>query len=112
VDTADVLARRAQEDPKVQKIVERAHRFSGLKENPAWAELYEEVKRKKKNYMEGFARRLMAGELVDQREIDYHRGFYQGAVWILAHPEEAEAALERAARNAWLIDPNTMEGAE
>lgn len=53
--------------------------------------------------MARITRRLMSGEEVSQREIDFQRGFYYGIEWILEHPEKAEENLERAARHAWLL---------
>jgi hypothetical protein len=46
-------------------------------------------------------RRLMAGQVVPQREIDYHRGYYDGVRDSLERPVETVAALEAAAERAW-----------
>lgn len=54
----------------------------------------------------------MSGEKVDQREIDFHRGFYYGALWILEKPEKAEENLERAARHAWALVQLEMDMSE
>lgn len=47
-------------------------------------------------------RRLMAGHVVDQREIDFHRGFYNGVRAVLERPGETVEALEAAAERAWM----------
>lgn len=100
---ADFLRDRALSDPKVQRIVADVRLFEGLKENPGWRRLYEKVASDKERYLSGLSRRMMAGEKIPPEEIAYHRGFYQGAIWVLAHPEVAEKNLERAARMAYVL---------
>lgn len=96
------MVEQAARNPKVQQIVEDVRLLGELQEHVGWRRLYERVKEDRARFMGAIARRLMAGEKVDQREIDFHRGFYYGALWILGHPEEAEKSLERAARQAYL----------
>lgn len=52
------------------------------------------------HYHNKLARRLTTGGLyappLDQREIDYQRGFFAGARWILDNPEMAEGELRKA----------------
>lgn len=45
----------------------------------------------------------MSGTVVSQREIDYNRGYYDGAIYAVSHPAMAEAALEKAATAAWAL---------
>ena len=51
------------------------------------------------------------GTLPTPEEIAYHRGFYEGAFFVLVHPEVAEENLEKAARTAWRLygDDDTEE---
>lgn len=100
-DAAEFVLDRARRDPKVAKIVEDVRIFDGLREHAGWRRLYEKVGVDQDRFLAHIARRLMSGQEVAQREIDFHRGFYQGALWVLGHPEEAEKSLERAAQKAW-----------
>jgi hypothetical protein len=102
-DVANFVVERAKQDPKVKKILEDVRMFDGLREHAGWRRLYDRVKADRERFLLGIARRLMNGEVVDQLEIAHHRGFYQGALWVLGHPEEAEKNLERAARAAWVM---------
>jgi hypothetical protein len=92
---------RAAQDPKVHKIVEDVRLFDGLHEHAGWRRLRDIVKENRERFMARFAGRLMAGQEVDPEEIAFHRGFYLGADWITAHPEEAIKTLEAAAERAY-----------
>lgn len=98
---ADLVAERAKKNPKVRQTIRDAHLFDSLKESEAWKRLAELVRADRERFFAKIAKRLMRGEPVSKEEIDFHRGFYQGAEWVIGHPEEAEASLERAARRAW-----------
>jgi len=98
---ADFVAEKAKKDPKVRQTIRDAHLFDSLKSHEGWKRLAEHVRADRERFLMRLAKRLMSGQVVDQREIDYQRGFYQGAEWVIGHPEEAEASLERAARRAW-----------
>lgn len=100
-DLADFVAERARKNPRVHRVIEEARLYDSLRENVAWQKLAQRVRDDKDRYFASIARRLMSGAKVDQREVDYMRGFYFGARWIIEHPEEAEKSLERAARAAW-----------
>lgn len=110
------MAEKAKQDPRVQRIVQDAHLFDGLREHAGWRRLLELVQGDKSRFLGNIARRLMSGQEVSQREIDFHRGFYAGAQWIIERPEEAEANLEKAARWAWAwlkeIEAETEEESE
>jgi phosphoserine phosphatase len=98
---ADFVAERAKKDPKVRQTIRDAHLFDSLKEHEGWQRLRQHAEGDRERFFAKLAGRLMRGESVPQGEIDFHRGFYQGVEWILGHPEQAEASLERAARQAW-----------
>lgn len=113
-EIADFLAKRALEDPKVQQIVANAHLFDELKRSPAWAKLYELAKKQNLKVKAVLAERLWKGEKLTPEEVAYQKGFYQGCIWVLAHPEHAERSLETAARAAYLLsydDPQSIEEA-
>lgn len=100
-ELAELVARRAREQPRVRQIVQEAQLYDSLRENTAWQRLAQRVRDDKQRYFDGITRRLMSGKKVEHDEIVYMRGFYYGARWIIEHPEEAEKSLERAARAAW-----------
>ncbi len=106
----DKLAR----DPRVQQIVADAHLFDSLRSEPGWQRLFSMVQAKQNKFMESISKRLMGPRKnwPEPEEIAYHQGFYQGAIFVLAHPEYAEKNLERAATVAWamtLEDESTEE---
>lgn len=100
---ADLVAERMKKDPKVQAVVAEAHLFDGLRQDPGWKRLFEVVVRDKKRVTDELARRMMAGQQIPPEEVEFYRGFYRGAVYVLMHPEVAEKNLERAANVAWLL---------
>lgn len=51
-------------------------------------------------------------EDVPQREIDWHRGFFAGAIFVLTRPEMAERSLETAARMAYVAAQEELLTAE
>lgn len=98
---ANFVAGRMKEDPKVKAVVDEAHLLDGLQEHAGWRRLAEKIRSHEAGWMESVTRRLVKGERVPQDEIDYRRGFYDGARWIIEHPAQAEASLEAAAQRAW-----------
>lgn len=91
---------------KVQEIAERAQALGELKKHPSWRVLRDVFDKRRHQYFESLARQLMRGSIdapvVPQRELDYQRGFWAGAKWILDNPEMAETSLEHALRRAEL----------
>lgn len=91
-------------EAKVQEVAERAQGLSDLKKHPSWPVLRGIFDKRKKLFFERLAHQLMQGGItstpIDQREIDYQRGFWAGAQWILNNPEMAERSLETALRKA------------
>lgn len=77
-------------------------KLDGLREHAGYQYLLKIIREKQKKALSTVARRLMAGELVDQREIDFQRGYFRGALDVAERPEKAVADLERAARQAWV----------
>jgi hypothetical protein len=106
VERANRIAERLLEtNPKVAKIVADARLFDSLRTDPGWQRLFERVRAKEGKWMQSVLNRLMGPKRnwPEPTEIAYYQGFYQGAVFVLAHPEHAEANLERAARLAWIM---------
>ena len=77
-----------------------AQELAKLAEHPSWAVLKAHVDELKQKDAERLARKLMAGgeaaQPVDQRSIDYQRGFWRGVDSVFSSPEDAEKALKRA----------------
>lgn len=63
--------------------------------------------------MQSILKRLMGPQKnwPSTEEIAYHKGFYEGAIFVLAHPEHAEQNLEKAARIARVLtEEDAQEG--
>lgn len=112
-----MVANRMRSDPKVARIVTDAQMFDQLSQDVGWRRLYEKVKSDKQRVTESLARRMFgpkANRPTDE-EIAYYQGFYQGAIFVLEHPEKAMENLERTARMAWVLvqsEVNDNEGGE
>lgn len=96
---------RGKKDGKLQELAERAAVFDDLKNHPAWRRLYELAVAEKESFFRGVTARMWNKPpvLPTESEVAYHQGFYQGALWLLAHPEMAEKSLYAAARAAYLL---------
>lgn len=92
----------------MQQIAEQAQTLSELKKHPSWRLLRQIFERKQTKYFDALASRLMRGGIdsppLDQRELDYQRGFWAGARWILDNPEQAERSLELALKRVQLYE--------
>lgn len=77
-----------------------ARELAKLKDHPSWDILRGEYEKKRDGYFNRLSLRLMSGgaraATVDQREIDYQRGFWAGAKWVIDNPDLAETALADA----------------
>ena len=88
------------EADQIRVLGDRAQQLSKLTEHPSWATLKEELGRVREMYQTKLSRKLTTGGInappLDQREIDYQRGFFAGAKWILDNPDLAESTLQTA----------------
>jgi hypothetical protein len=105
----DTYVERVLADPKNVKIVQDAQDFGELKEMKGWKRLREKVTSGRKSYLLGISERLMGGEEVSQREIDFHRGFYYGVNYATGIPEVVEDNLARTARLAYALALDEFE---
>lgn len=105
LERANRIAELLERDPKIQAIVADARLFDSLRSNAGWQRLYERTLSRKARWMEAINKRFMGPKKnwPEPEEIAYYQGFYQGAIFVLAHPEHAEENLERAARLAWMM---------
>lgn len=80
---------------------ERLELISRLRENAAMEAAFEEVKAQRDVYFKNLALKAYQTGNVDQRELDYKRGFFRGALWALkALPNKAKSDLERELERA------------
>lgn len=100
-----IVDRLLREDPRVAQVVADAQLFDSLRTSPGWQRLFEHVSAKRDKWMQTIFKRMMGPKKnwPEPDEIAYHKGFYEGAIFVLAHPEHAEANLERVARIAWAM---------
>lgn len=75
--------------------------YETFKDDPGRTHLLERLKEQREEYFLSIARRIAKGDPIDQRELDYKRGFYVGAVQALEEPDKADKSLERQARLAY-----------
>lgn len=86
----------------LRTVGDRARELEKLQDHPSWDTLKNEFELLRKAYTTKLARQLLRGglkaEALNQRELDYQRGFLAGAEWILELPEFAIDALDKALR--------------
>lgn len=92
-----------------RELQQRQVRLTALTLHPSWEELRSEFDRKKARQEKQLLSELLRGEPLDQRRIDWFRGFWQGAEWILNNPEMAERSFKRAFDQGSAIE--ALEGA-
>jgi hypothetical protein len=73
--------------------------------HPGWQRLYEMVRNDQERVYAKISKRVLGPEKnwPTPAEVAYYRGFYQGAIFVLSHPEHAERNLEQAAKAAWTM---------
>jgi len=85
---------------QVRDLGDKARELAKLAEHPSWATLRKEFEARKQTYLLKLARQIAAGGKdaapLDQRELDYQRGFLRGAQAVLDTPDNAIEALEKA----------------
>ena len=70
-------------------------RIKSLEENVAFKALREYAEEQREGYYNNLARTLgKSGEVVDQRSLDYKRGFFGGMMWILTLPDHGSFMVE------------------
>lgn len=105
VERANRIVEILAKNPRVNQIVADARLFDELRTHPAWKRLYEMVRNDKEKVLGKIAKRVLGPEKnwPSPAEVAYYRGFYQGAIFVLSHPEHAERNLESAAKAAWTM---------
>lgn len=89
-------------DETLQILRSRQARLTTLGKHPDWEELAAEVEREGERKKRTMVARVFGGGQgapeLPQREIDYLRGFMDGARWLLTVPRSAENRLENHLR--------------
>lgn len=85
----------------MRALVHEVQTIGELTDSPGWKLLLGKIRQKKDSFLLDIAKAMMRGDVVDQRQIDFERGYYQGALETVERPEKAWENLEGAARRAW-----------
>lgn len=114
VARANRIVEKLAQNPRISQIVADARLFDHLREDPAWQRLYSMVQADADKTMSKLSRRVLgpAKNWPTPDEVAYYRGFYQGAIFVLSHPEHAERNLEQAAKAAWAMYGDEVESEE
>lgn len=97
--------RKTEEDLRILR--QRQANLTALSKHPSWPEFEAEVERRVQKIEGGVLNALGVrqgrfAKEVDQREIDYLRGFVSGIRWMVAVPVAAENSLEQWLRKQGL----------
>jgi hypothetical protein len=106
-------AKLQERERKLLELGERAQELGKLTEHPSWPVLREEFARKRARTEKALFSQFMSGgaetKAVNQRYLDYWRGFFEGCEWLLSNPEMAETTLETALRKARELEARQQE---
>jgi hypothetical protein len=80
----------------VRREMQRNAELVSIGTHPAWPVMREEVHAKRVEYERRVLKQALSIDGVDQRDIDYCRGFLAGLIWLASLPDGAERELERA----------------
>ena len=73
----------------------RAFSIESLKHTPAWDELAAELEAAEEKWWTRYRAELKLGKELDQRELDYMRGKFDGIRQLLKQPERAARVIEK-----------------
>ena len=95
-DLLDQAIQEATQTPGAEELVRKSRRLDELRQTTAWAELREEVKKRRQKVVEILGLKALKG--VDGQELHdegiYARGFLDGCEHLLDLPDEIEERLE------------------
>lgn len=95
-DFSAAEAKRLAEEENDRILHHRASLFVEVGKHPGFAELVAESDRKRARMAEQFKRLYLDGEMrVDQRQVDYDRGYRDGMRYIVAVVAAAESTLRK-----------------
>ena len=102
-DLLDVAIEDATQTNGAGELVRVSRRFEELRSSPAWAELREEVKRRRETVVRLLGEKALRGaDPVKLRDEGvYARGFLDGVEHLLERPDEVEKRLERLVNESY-----------
>ena len=106
---AEYVAQKARQDPEIRAKIQDVRMFDGLREHQGFQHLRKKVAEQQDGFADRIARKILTGGEVDQREIDYMRGYIEGAMFVVMRPEVAERNLELAGRLAYALGKRELE---
>ena len=86
--------RRRLSEVEQRNLITRQGSLSALAQHPSWPDLRDEIDRKQARIERVLVANALGAKPLDQRQVDYLRGFIHGMRWFAAVPEQAEGALE------------------
>ena len=81
-------------DEQRRKLTIRGGALAVLSKHPSWPDLKDEIQAKKDRLERSVLAKTLSPHPIDQRHIDFVRGFIAGMEYLLLIPENAEARLE------------------
>lgn len=93
--TEEEIAAAERRELSQRALQHRAELFVEMSKTDAFAQLLRELDGKKKRMEADFAARLRVGDLVDQRQVDYDRGFMDSLDYVPRIIEGAENLLKK-----------------
>jgi hypothetical protein len=86
--------RRPPTEEQRRKLTTTGGALAALSQHPSWPDLVAEIEAKKERIERSQLRKTMSILPVDQREIDFSRGFIAGMQYMAMIPQNAESRLE------------------
>lgn len=96
-DAQTIIAAEAAANEKFREKVSETIDLHGLLDHPGWKALQAHFENGKEGFGKELTSRIMRGDEVSQREIDYMRGAREMAEALFKYPTMALASLERTA---------------
>jgi hypothetical protein len=88
-------ARRHLSPEDQRALITRGGSLATLSQHPSWPDLEDEVRRKEERLQKHILAKCMSPVApINQREVDYIRGFINGMNWLVMVPTNAESRLE------------------
>ncbi|MET0957050.1 MAG: hypothetical protein ABWZ18_00945 [Solirubrobacterales bacterium] len=81
---------------RVQGHADYALELRRLRESAAWKALAEQMEKAKEKVVERYVKVALAGGNLEQRQLDYDRGYWDGIAALLSQPERAQQQLENS----------------
>ena len=90
------------DEERLIKIGKKAQELEILREMPEWKRLGKILDDRMVEHKRMLLHRIMSPHPVDQREIDFYRGFWTGCKWLLDTPDASDRSLKTALRQSRL----------